>query len=113
MRDGKGIKMNIVKPITPIEARAAKTARLPNWVIEVVNEMLIQKITPTCYSVTLSQDAIVLALVEKSGLDREAIFKHDYLDFEPIFRQHGWEVEYNKPAYYETGSASYKFIPKR
>jgi hypothetical protein len=40
---------------------------------------------------------------------RDAIFEHNWLDIEDIYRQAGWAVEYNAPAYNETFDETFKF----
>ena len=43
---------------------------------------------------------------------RQKIYDQGWLDFEPLYREVGWNVEYDKPAYYEHYDAYFKFTKK-
>lgn len=49
---------------------------------------------------------------EKSKIRTELFEKHQ-LDFEQLYINLGWKVEYDKPAYNETYEASFKFTLKK
>ena len=92
------------KPITPKEA--ASGSHVPDIVIETVNDYL--KSYGSAQRIVLKQDELVNALIEK-GLSRSEIFGRGWLDFEGMFVQAGWDVEYEKPGYNEPGSACFIF----
>lgn len=96
-----------MKPITPEEFKKAYGSKVPEIVIETVNQLLQEA---SSYEdkkyIYLKQDKVVDALVAK-GIDRQTIFRDHYLDFEPEFRKAGWKVEWYKGAYYEESSANH------
>lgn len=83
-------------------------------VIEVVNELLLQ-------SRTIYQDTIVQKLIQRNVGDKDQkeclrfrafIFKEHLLDFEDVYRNKGWNVKYDKPAYNESYEPTWTFTPK-
>lgn len=95
-----------VKPISPDEIGAAKRQHIPDVVFQVVNELLARNYTNG--SATIKQNEIVEALEEK-GFTRNEIFSKNLLNFEESYRDEGWSVVYDKPAYYESYDAYFKF----
>lgn len=93
-----------MKPLTPQEVIEKRTAHPA--VVEIVNNLLVQRFDGNEAKIT--QEEVVEGLIDK-GWVRDRIFDTGILDFEPVFRNAGWIVEYDKPAYNETGRASWKF----
>lgn len=93
-----------VKPISPQEIK--KT--IPDFVIEAVNELIAEKVNDKNYA-TVLQKHIVDRVKSKTDQD----FDYAWLDFENIFRDAGWNVNYDKPAYCESYDAYFEFSPKR
>lgn len=48
-------------------------------------------------------------LLRMPHVERHQVFEKHWLDIETAYRQAGWEVEYDKPAYNETYGASWEF----
>jgi hypothetical protein len=91
--------------ITPAQLRARRRKDIPQWVIDVVNELLVENCNSRTYCI-IHQDSIIDAILEREpGLVRSDVFKHGYLDFEEIFAEAGWRVQYYKqfgiPSYFE------------
>lgn len=92
-----------VKPISPQEAQTQYS--VPDFVIEAVNELLIERLGDKRY------------LMLKLGEVRNAIIKHSstdafdkrWLDFEPLFQKSGWKVSYDGPGYNESYEGFYEF----
>lgn len=99
------------KPINPSEAQALKDKNIPDGVIEVFNEMLVEKLSEG--TATLNQGELVSRIMAKMGCERQTIFDNHWLDVEGIFQREGWSVEYDKPAWDENYEAHFKFRPKR
>lgn len=100
-----------VKPITPAEAMKQKRTEIPDEIIRVVNDMLVEKMSianPTS-GITLFQKDIVGRAAEALDMTTSEIFARKWMDFEPIFRDAGWEVKYDKPAYNESYDAFFVF----
>lgn len=101
----------MVKPFNPDEAQLAKNGRIPDYVIEAVNEMLSEKLD-TSGNARFTQDEIIEKIQTKSDIDRSKLFAMKYLDFEDLYRKQGWKVEYDKPAYNESYKAFFVFSRK-
>jgi hypothetical protein len=101
--------------ITPQEALDYQDTRIPEFVINAVNQVIKDKIVAGVCKV--EQDTIVDAILaspdfpaierpadshENFDHRRQAIFDGHWMDFEKIYRLAGWEVEYFKPDMYET-----------
>lgn len=105
----------MIKPITPAEAVNHQDSRIPDFVIETVNELIKNKmVRGTC---TFTQDDIINAICASKNLPdiprptgtdvnydhiRGAIFSNHWLDFEKMYRDAGWKVTYDKPHYSES-----------
>jgi len=102
-----------VKPFTPDEALENKKAYgIPKEVIEAVNELLTENYSSG--SITLGQNTVMERVLSKMpGATRSLVFARKWLDFEPIFEDFGWDVDYDKPGYCETYEATFTFTPKK
>lgn len=101
-----------VAAIRPDEILGEKKRQLPPEVLSTVNRMLGEKAVRG--SATLYQKDIVKELVA-SGLNQSEIYKRQWLDFEEVYREAGWHVEYDRPVYYagENFEPHYKFRAKK
>ena len=98
-----------MKPIIPIEVLKKREEEIPDVVIEAINNLLVEEYRIGSTSIVLKQDDIVDILVESYGLDKNEIFDKGWLDFEPLFIDAGWEVEFDKPSWRETHPSTFKF----
>lgn len=105
------------KPITPREARAAARDSIPLEVFEAFNELLAEHGANA--PITIRQEEVVDRIIEKMNrgvavkVTRAMIFDRHWLDIEDTYRDAGWSVEYDKPAYCEDYEAYWTFKPKR
>lgn len=95
-----------VKPLSPSEvrARAKQNHKIPDFVIEIVNEMLVLNLRNNSM-VTIPQDDIVSAIMATNKVEnRNEIFEKKMLDFEDVFSNNGWNVTHYKslgePSYF-------------
>lgn len=104
---------NVARPFSPADAkRAFENEVMPAAVINAVNELLTEHYES--YSINLLKDDIIDRIIELDPkLDRQIIIDKNYLDFENIFREAGWNVEYNSPDYTESFPQSFTFKQKR
>ena len=100
------------KPYTPTEAREVKKGNLPKEVIETVNYLLAKNISSDSKRVIIYQEDIIEILETKYNMQREDIFANKCLDFEPLYRDYGWEVKYDKPAWDENYKTHFIFTSK-
>lgn len=83
----------MTEPIKPSEIEEAACAHIPSFIIERVNQLIVQN--------WRSGKAVVNVREIKDWYLGDNLFESRWLDFEPIFRKAGWKVEYHIPAYYE------------
>lgn len=112
----------MIKPIKPNEVVSRKaTTVIPDYVFEAFNYFIVKNFRDG--SATVMQNEVVDRIVSEqydvhdntppsSQVTREYIFRNHLLDIEDVYREAGWVVEYDKPAYCETYEASFKFIQK-
>ena len=107
--------MEDVKPLSPEEVGLEKKTKISSSpMIETFNKLLVKNFRVGGTSVTLLQKDIINAfLQENPSYTRERIFEEHILDFEEIFRDAGWKVYYDRPAYYETYEPSFEFTAKK
>lgn len=96
-----------VGPIRPEDALPAKRESIPEVVFEAFNELIIRDLTASGHSIVRQGE--VVALIESKGLPRAKLFMNNWLDVEPYYREVGWEVVYDKPAYNESYEATFSF----
>jgi hypothetical protein len=90
-------------PITPAEAEERRKVNIPGFVIDVVNRLIVENVTPNGTATVLVSDI-------KAALHHG--YRKEWLDFEELYREAGWEVTYDGPAYNETYPAYFKFRAK-
>lgn len=97
-----------VKPIRPEDIMDNLADLIPNEVFQAVNNLL--KINYRGKTVVIKQDEIIDEIIKiNPRITREEIFDKKYLDFEKVYRENGWSVFYDKPAYSESYKAFFKF----
>ncbi len=101
----------MTEPIRPDEVTSRKKEAIPSEVIEAFNQQIAEKFNG--YEARVIQDD-VMALIEQKGFNRREVFDRHWLDVEDIFREAGWEVEYDKPGFNEPYDAFFIFrIPRK
>lgn len=109
------------RPITPQDASKAKLGRIPAFVINIINEMIIENLSENGVTVVdqgALVDRIVTAASEHDTLKdiitcREDVFKRKWLDVEQLYADAGWVVGYNKPSIGDSFPAHFTFSPKQ
>ena len=104
-----------VVPIRPEEVSKKMAALIPPFVIEVFNTLIAQNFDSHLGKASFSQEEVVKAIIKwNNDLKREDVFTKHWLDVEDIYREVGWGVRYDKPAYNEEGVAWFEFsTPKK
>ena len=102
----------MIEPIRPHEIEPAKAAAFPDEVVTCWNRLLVSKWDGR--KAHIPQKEAVAALMEATKLPRADIFEKRFLDIEPMFREAGWRVYYDKPAYFEEYDPFFVFqLPKK
>jgi hypothetical protein len=78
---------------------------IPPQVIEAVNELILRKAS-NYFSLMISD--VKRAISDKMGIPQVEIEAH-WLDFEPVYRDAGWTVYYDRPGYNESYEGFYQF----
>lgn len=111
--------MSDVKPFSPDDARAAKKTVLPKELLQAVNELLAERY--------VDHGAIHITLTELKLRCRKLVGYDEYAsiedptkswpkgvwDFEPVYRDAGWKVNYDSPGYNESYEGFYIFERKK
>ena len=90
-----------VKPVTPDEVDKGRV--IPDFVIQAFNEEISKVWDGDC--ATVFQEDVTANIRTKCNTRWEQW----WLDVEPLYRQNGWKVVYDKPGFNEIGRASYTF----
>jgi len=101
----------MTKPLSPDEVY--DNPDVPDFVIEAVNKLLKQQFRNG--SCTLKQDEITDEIIKiaPEGVTKTELYKKHYMDFEIVYRNAGWKVEYDKPAFNESYEAKFTFSRKQ
>lgn len=102
----------MVKVISPAEAKKLKRERIPSFVIESFNELLISNYNPN--GTVIAQEEVMIEIMNRSpdDISEREILDNGWLDVEPLFREKGWKVEYDKPGLGENYKARFIFTSK-
>ncbi len=97
----------MIKPIRPEEV----TYNIPDFVIKAVNFLIQEKWNGE--EAIIKQDEI-MGLISSNDPDddkpsRREIYDRHWLDFEDLYREAGWFVMFDKPAYNENYDAYFQF----
>jgi hypothetical protein len=99
----------LVRPVAPSEVVDLQREQIPSAVIATVNSMIAEQ--GGGYVILRQKD--IQARLQEAGLDVAEIYEKGWLNFEDLYRQAGWEVEYDKPGYNETYDANFVFKPAK
>lgn len=100
------------KPITPDEVLSKKKVIIPPEVFDAFNELIAENWDGIDATVLLKEVSDLI--VSKLKLtDDTIIYKKKYLDIEELYREAGWDVKYDQPAYNETFKATFIFSKKK
>jgi hypothetical protein len=101
-----------VHPISPDEVVKYRAKTFPKEVIEVINTMISEAWNG--YMAELEQDEVLTRICQKLKISSDEALRRHLLDFEEVYRDAGWNVEYDRPGYDESYEANYKFTrPKK
>lgn len=113
------------KAISPAGVAAYKAQSFPDYVFEAFNELIAANFS-NGYADVKQKDVIARMMQIANDhsqlsedeanrlelLDRSMIFARGYLNVEEVYREQGWKVAYDKPAYNESYDAYFTFKAK-
>jgi hypothetical protein len=103
------ITMEKGKPLSPSEIKYD----IPDFVIDAVNRLLEKNFRGKACTIK-AKDIISEGQRTGRGGSNKDWYKEKWMDFENIFREHGWVVEYESSSYGESSFDSfYRFTPKK
>ena len=92
-----------IRPIGPGDVKKS----IPEFVIESVNELINEKYNGSSFVIRLKE------VKERVKSKTEQDIDSSWMDFEPLYRDMGWRVEYDQPTYGDNHfEAFYRFSPK-
>jgi hypothetical protein len=95
------------KPITPHEVVTSRQLSLPDVVFEVFNTAISDAWNGSLS--TVMQKPVAAMIASRLDISTDEVYKRGYMDVEPIYRNAGWKVKYEKPGYNESGEAFFEF----
>jgi hypothetical protein len=98
----------MVQPITPREAGELANTRIPDYVFQGINNLITEKFRYGRANFTLTEAVSAIRSVNNEFSQSE-LSRKGYLDFEEHYRNKGWFVEYDQPAYNESYEPNFKF----
>lgn len=102
-----------MKPIRPEEIIDQLETIIPPIVIEAVNNMLKSKYRGNGPIKVLQKDIVEEIIRLDNTITSNKIFDNKWMDFEEIYKKHGWKIDYEKPHYTETFEAYFTFTAKK
>lgn len=94
------------KPITPSQASKKRQADIPAFVFEIINRLITENLSLSG-TATIRQENVEAEI--RRHLKEGEQFPSSWLDVESLYREAGWEVEYDKPGYNESYPATFTF----
>jgi hypothetical protein len=104
-----------IKPFSPTEACANKVLAIPKEIIQAVNELLAERYNDrAAIHITLKEvKARCRKILGIDGLssdgDEVDAWPSSFWDFEPVYRDQGWTVDYDRPTHNESYDGYYIF----
>jgi len=94
--------MAIINPIKPEEILKEKAKTIPDAMIQAVNELLATNWNGSESRIRRDELFEKYFKITGEANDRhahETLYHFHWLDFEPVFREAGWNVKYYHPSY--------------
>lgn len=104
--------IKIVTPISPDEIMDNLDKIIPQYVIQSVNDILKQRFRGDS-GVKMTVNELVTKIQTKKNISKQTILDEKYLDFEPLYRDNGWVVEFNTPSRDESYESYYFFTKNK
>lgn len=96
-----------MKPITPNEVIEHKSTIIPDFIIEIFNDLIAKNFSNGSSKIYLEE--VNKELYSRKKFSSDKAFKEKWFDVEDIYREAGWKVNYDQPGYNENYEAFYTF----
>jgi hypothetical protein len=90
---------NMPGPLKPEQVGLKKIEVFPEAVFDCFNELIAA--TWNGYESIVKQEDVLDLIKSRLRMARQDILDKHYLDVEDVYREAGWEVQYDRPAYNE------------
>lgn len=97
-------------PLKASDVVSAKRFEIPEQVFEAFNRLIAKGWNGQESIVTQSE--VVEEIKTAMGITSGDAFDRRWLNVEPCYERSGWDVEYDKPGYNESYSATFRFTKK-
>ncbi len=104
--------VEIITPISPDEIMDNLDKIIPQYVILSVNDLLKQRFRDTG-GVKMTVNEVVAKIQSRHNISKQSLLDNKYLDFEPLYRDNGWVVEFEKPDRDQSFDSYYYFTKKK
>lgn len=96
-------------PISPKDIAAAKAVVIPPFVFDCFNKCIAEKF---CDGQATVLTHVVCTLIKAECTKHNIPFQIEFLNVEEVYKEQGWKVVYDKPAYCESYDAYFVFREK-
>jgi len=98
-----------IKPSDVVELK--RKVVIPEKVFDAFNELIAKYWTGS--SARFTQDEVMRLVLKKfartNNVTRRSVYDNRWLDVEPIYREAGWKVVYDRPGYNESYEPTFAF----
>ena len=98
-------------PIKPSEVTTVKASYIPDGVFEAFNTLIVENMDGN--TARVKQCDVVARITLKLNCERQVVFDKGWLEIEDVYREVGWDVEYDKPGFNENYDAFFKFTRRK
>lgn len=105
--------MNKIKPISPYEINTVVGNHIPDFVINVVNNLIGKHWNGRSATIKQKEIKEEILKVLPEEYKEEDIYGKKWMDFEQLYVKEGWKVVYDKPAYNESYDATFEFTSNK
>jgi len=98
-----------VLPITPSDVRLKIKDKIPEFVLEVFNALIVKNWRNG--TAIIRQEEALELICQKIGTNEAEVFANGWLNVEHAYRGAGWSVIYDKPGPGETYEPFFSFRP--
>lgn len=103
--------MSEIKPITPQEAKKDVKCNIPDFVITGINNAIKNNYHKSGF--LIKQKEIISEILKISPNTQEnIIYNNNWLDFEELYENYGWNISYESPDRSETFDSYFYFKHK-
>lgn len=96
-----------VAPISPEMVIKEHQKSIPDSIINAFNKLIVKNYSPISKKATVRQDDVLNMVCGEDTFSRRTVFDNHWLDVEEIYREKGWDVDYDSPSYGEESFKAY------